>query len=74
MYLKCFIICRMYSLFDLPSGRKIVMPSLWNLSAKASNSAVGGSVHDVVDDTRMLIKLTVIIMALKITGVPTAFD
>ena len=50
------------------------MPSLWNLSAKASNSAVGGSVHDVVDDTRMLIKLTVIIMALKITGVPTAFD
>ena len=40
------------------------MPSIWNLIAKASNRAIGGSNHDAVDDTRMLIKLNVIIMAL----------
>ena len=45
---------------------KILMPSFLNLSVKASNSAVEGSNHDAVDDTRMLINIVAMNIILKI--------
>ena len=58
-HLKCFIIWRWYFLFKLLSGTKMTMPSFWNLSVKASNSAMEGRTHDLVDDIRMLINAIV---------------
>ena len=38
----------------LSSGKKIVIPSLWNLSKNASRNGVSGILHDKDGPTRML--------------------
>ena len=58
-------------LFLLSRGRKIFIPSLWNLSTNASRNGISGSVHDNDGLVSMLKEANVNAITLAMAGIMT---